>query len=177
VLGPLRFLIYINDLNKAIKFSITHHFADDTNLLFVYKSLKKIKIYISYDLMFLCKWLKANKISLNASKTEFIIFRDPRKTSTHELKINIDGKKLISSRFVKYLGVIIDCHLTWKAHEMELNSKLSRAFGMLCKIRHFVNHEIHCMILLWHFFIYPHVWFSNMGSQGRSRQKTSNSSK
>ena len=70
---------------------------------------------------------KANKISLNASKTELIIFRDPRRKSEHDLKIKIDGKKLFPSRFVKYLGVLIDCNLSWHAHEMELNSKLSRA--------------------------------------------------
>ena len=146
VLGPLLFLIYINDLNKVIKFSTIQHFADDTNLLFVDKSLKKIQKYINLDLKFLCKWLKANKISLNASKTELIIFRDPRKKSTHELKIKIDGKKLIPSNYVKYLGILIDCHLNWHAHENELLSRLSRAIGMLCKIRHFVNHKTLCMI-------------------------------
>ena len=146
VLGPLLFLIYINDLNKAIKFCTTHHFADDTNLLYVDKSMKKIQKYVNLDLKFLCKWLKANRISLNASKTELVIFRDPRKKSSHELKIKIDGKKLIPSRFVKYLGVSIDCHLTWHVHEMELHSKLTRAIGMLCKIRHFVQLNTLCMI-------------------------------
>ena len=70
VLGPLLFLIYINDLNKAIKFCKTHHFADDTNLLFVEKSMKKIQKFVNLDLKFLCQWLKANNISLNACKTE-----------------------------------------------------------------------------------------------------------
>ena len=79
VLGPLLFLLYINDLNKAIKFSTTHHFADDTNLLYVGKTLEKNQKYVNLDLKFLCNWLKANKISLNVSKTELIIFRDPRK--------------------------------------------------------------------------------------------------
>ena len=76
VLGPLLFLIYINDLHKAIKFSTIHHFADDTNLVVVSKSLKSIQKLMNLDLKNLCKWLKANKISLNASKTELIIFRD-----------------------------------------------------------------------------------------------------
>ena len=91
------------------------------------------------DLRFLCHWLKANKISLNASKTELIIFRDPRKFSSHELKIRIDGKKITPSKFVKYLGVYIDCHLSWHKHEIDLHSRLSRATGMLCKIRHYVE--------------------------------------
>ena len=139
VLGPLLFLIYINDLNKAIKFCTTHHFADDTNLLYVGKTLKKIQKYVNLDLRFLCKWLKANKISLNASKTELIVFRDPRKISNYELKIQIDGKKLIPSKFVKYLGIYIDCHLSWQQQEKTMHTRLSRATGMLCKIRHFVS--------------------------------------
>ena len=146
VLGPLLFLLYINDLNKAIKFSTTHHFADDTNLLYVGKTLKKIKKYVNLDLKFLCNWLKANKISLNASKTELIILRDPRKKSSHDLKIKIDGKKLIPSRFVKYLGILLDCHFSWNEQELGLHSKLTRAIGMLSKIRRFVDSDTLRMI-------------------------------
>ena len=145
VLRPLLFLLYINDLNKAIKFS-TNHFADDTNLLYVGKTLKKIQKYVNLDLRFLCNWLKANKISLNASKTELIIFRDPRKKSSHDLKIKIDGKKLIPSRYVKYLGILLDCHFSWNEQELELHSKLTRAIGMLSKIRHFVDSDTLRMI-------------------------------
>ena len=85
VLGPLLFLIYINDLHKAIKYSTVHHFADDTNLLVVGKNLEIIQKQINRDLKLLCNWLRANKISLNASKTELIIFRDPRKKIQREL--------------------------------------------------------------------------------------------
>ena len=134
VLGPL--LIYINQLN----------FADDTNLLVVGNSLKSIQQkQINLDLKNLWKWLKANKISLNASKTELIIFRNPRKKSVHELKIKIDGK-LIPCKFVKYLGIFIDSHLNWNAHSTATSAKLSRAIGMLCKVRHFVKHETLVMI-------------------------------
>ena len=146
VLGPLLFLVYINDLHQAIKFSNVHHFADDTNLLVVGNTMKKIQKQINIDLKLLCKWLKANKISLNASKTELIIFRDPKKKTQHELKIKIDGKKLIPSSFVKYLGLLIDGHLNWHAHITALSTKLSRAIGMLYKIRHFVDHPTLRMI-------------------------------
>ena len=69
VLGPLLFLIYINDLHKAINYCMVHHFADDTNLLLFDKSLKSLKKKINIDLKLLCQWLAANKISLNSSKT------------------------------------------------------------------------------------------------------------
>ena len=75
VLGPLLFLIYINDLHNAIVYSKTYHFADDTNLLNVSLSAKKIQKQMNIDLKCLYKWLMANKISLNWSKTELIIFR------------------------------------------------------------------------------------------------------
>ena len=142
ILGPLLFLIYINDLHKSIKYSTVHHFADDTNLLVVGKDIVKIQKLINRDLKLLSTWLRANKISLNASKTELIIFRDPRKKIIHELNIKINGKRLVPQNFVKYLGIYIDCHLNWNAHLTEMSSKLSRANGMLCKIRHFVSSEI-----------------------------------
>ena len=134
ILGPLLFLIYINDLNKAIKYSTTHHFVDDTNLLVVNKSIKKLQKEVNLDLKYLCKWLKANKISLNASKTEILIWRHPNKPINYNLKLKIDGKKIIPSCVVKYLGILIDCHLNWQFQVNNLSAKLSRAIGMLKKI-------------------------------------------
>ena len=74
VLGPLLFLIFINDLNIAIKNSETFHFADDTCLLNIKDSIKKINKVVNKDLKFLIQWLHANKIFLNVAKTEVIIF-------------------------------------------------------------------------------------------------------
>ena len=157
VLGPLLFLIYINDLHNAIKFSTVHHFADDTNLLITDASIKKIQIQMNLDLNFLCKWLNANKISLNASKTEFLIFRHHNKPIMHrknpgdilrpwDVKIKINGKKIQPSRYVKYLGIFIDSHLNWNFHIDQLSTKLSRAVGMLAKIRYYVDHKTLQMI-------------------------------
>ena len=74
VLGPLLFLIYINDLHVTIKHWKIHHFADDTNLLVINTSLKRLNKVLNIDLKNLTNWLNANKISLNVSKTELIIF-------------------------------------------------------------------------------------------------------
>ena len=141
VLGPLLFLIYINDLHKAIHFSVVHHFADDTNLLVSNYSIKRLQKQINLDLKTLSKWLRANKISLNASKTELLIFRHQNKKINFDLNIKINGKKITPSLYVKYLGVYIDCHLNWKNHVSEVSTKLSRACGMLAKIRHYVCHQ------------------------------------
>ena len=107
VLGPLLFLIYINDLNEAISHSIIHHFADDTNILFSHKSLKKINKYINHDLSQIIQWFKANRISLNASKTEIIFFHPKAKTTKH-LNIRISGQKINIVKQTKYPGIYLD---------------------------------------------------------------------
>ena len=139
VLGPLLFLLYINDLHKAIKYSKTRHFADDTNILIHNNSLKQVKKYLNLDLRQLCTWLKANKISLNRSKTELIIFRHPNKQINYDLKIKINGKHLQPTNSVKYLGIYLDPFLNWSVQTDSLSVKLSRATGMLSKIRHYVS--------------------------------------
>ena len=67
VLGPLLFLLYINDLNQAIKFCKAHHFADD-NLLYLGKSIKKLNKLVNLDLKNLFYWLNPNNIPLNVKK-------------------------------------------------------------------------------------------------------------
>ena len=74
VLGPLLFLIYINDLHIAILYSQPCHFADDKNLLCKSNLPKKVQKQLSIDLNLLYNWLLANKISLNSKKTEMIVF-------------------------------------------------------------------------------------------------------
>ena len=78
ILGPLLFLIYVNDLNTCIKYSNTYHFADDTNLQLITKSLNKLNRYMNHDLANLVQWLRANKISLNTKKTVLVLFKTPQ---------------------------------------------------------------------------------------------------
>ncbi len=136
VLGPLLFLIYINDLHQAIHHSETYLFADDTNLLNINKNLKQFQKQTNLDLKHLCQWLLANKISLNKTKTELIFFKKPN-TNIPFNNIKINGMKLYPSNSVKYLGIYLDEHLNGSAHIDYLIPKLRRANGMLAKIRHF----------------------------------------
>ena len=113
VLGPLLFLIYINDLHFAIKHSQTLHFADDTSLLCCNNSLKQLNQNVNEDLKLLCIWLRTNKISLNTKKTELIIlFRSKQKKINKHLNFRLSGQKLTPSKQVQYLGVTLDEHLS-----------------------------------------------------------------
>ena len=142
VLGPLLFLLYINDLNQAIKFCKVHHFADDTNLLYLGKSIKKLNKFVNIDLKNLVNWLNANKISLNVKKTEMVIFKSKRKKFNDTVKIKLSGKRIYPTASVKYLGVKIDQRLTWQHHINDLSVKLNRANALLFKIRKFVDDKI-----------------------------------
>ena len=141
ILGPLLFLIYINDLSKAIIFSSVHHFADDTNILYA-SSLKDINKKIIHHLSNLVQWLKANKILLNVSKTEIVTFKSHSKQITKHLNFHLSGQKIIPKNLTKYLGIIIDEHLTFKEYMTQLRQKLNRTNGLLAKLRHQVSSSL-----------------------------------
>ena len=133
ILGPLLFTIYINDMHKAFNECLVHHFADDTNLLFTNKDPLKLQRIVNIALAKLVEWLRANRLSLNVDKTEFIIFRPPRQTCDRII-LRLDGKKIYETPKIKYLGLLMDSRLNWKFHIHELTKKLSRAIGLLYKI-------------------------------------------
>ena len=142
VLGPLLFLIYINDLPNALIFSDPFIFADDTALIYSDENLKRINKRMNIDLKLLVHWLKANKIGLNADKTEAILFKTPRKKLNFELKLKLNGKRLLFSSCVKYLGITLDENLSWTQHKNTVALKLRRSNGAISKLRHYVPRSI-----------------------------------
>ena len=124
-------------MNKAINNSTVYHFADDTNLLYSHKNPNTLKKIMNKDLKSLYEWLCANRLSLNVGKTEFMIFRPPKKSLSNRIVLTLNRTKIYESTKIKYLGLILDPHLTWKEHILELSKKLNRAVGMLYKSRHY----------------------------------------
>ena len=83
-LGPLLFLIYINDLRYSLKFCSTTQFADDTCIIYANKEPKTLETNINHDLNKLTEWLRANRLSLNVDKTKLIIFRSKYSKNNYE---------------------------------------------------------------------------------------------
>ena len=137
MLRPLLFLIYINDLHVAIKYSEVHHFADDTNLLNFNSCVKSINKQVNYDLQNLSDWLKVNKTSTNVGKT--VLFTSFKKQLGCDLKITLNGKRLYETDSVKYLGILIDKKLTWEQQINHVGIKLNKANAMLSKLRHVLD--------------------------------------
>ena len=84
VLGPLLFLIYVNDMHRSSKKFDFYLFADDTNLLYAEKDQNKLEVVVNEELLKLCEWLKSNKLSLNVSKSNFVIFHPYQHKLYHE---------------------------------------------------------------------------------------------
>ena len=127
VLGPLLFLIYINDLHKSIRFSNTYHFTDDTSIIQSNPSLKRLSKQVNKDLANLSNWLRTNKLSPNVKKTELVIFRPRKRKRDHGFKFKLDGKRLVPTNSVKYLGALIDELLLWNKQITQIKMRLKQA--------------------------------------------------
>ena len=165
VLGPLLFILFINDMHTSVKHSKVHHYADGTNLLLTSNSLKKINRQINHDLSLITHWLRANKISLNTTTTEIIIFRPKKKQITKHLNFKISGQKVNTCSSVKYIGVMLQDTLEWNLHLNILNLKINRAIGLLCNIRHnvpkFLLKTLYYIIFHSHLIYACQIWDQN----------------
>lgn len=131
------------------------HFADDTFILYASKKMKTIEVIMNTELKLVSNWLRLNRLSLNATKTELIYFRSKRRVLDREIFIRLNGKRLSPVDHVKYLGVYLDCNLSWDFHITQLSKKLSRANGILSKLRYNAPREV-CINVYYSLF-YSHL--------------------
>ena len=157
-LGPLLFLLYINDLRMCLSETSCGHFADDTFILFHSKKPKTIETIVNTELKEVVKWLRLNKLSLNAAKTELIFFHSHNHPLNYDnISIKMNGYKLTPVDFIKYLGMYIDKFLNWNVHINDLSKKLSRANGVLSKLRYNVPVEICTQVYYAIFYSYLNI--------------------
>ena len=153
ILGPLLFLLYINDLSNISELLKSILFADDTNIFASGKDLVQLQNNINSELCNLVKWFKVNKLSLNISKTNFIVFSSSRKVPNHvNISIVIDGIQINRVSKVKFLGVILDESLTWCDHIFSIENKISKCIGVLYRIKDKLNAKdlyiLYCSLIL-----------------------------
>ena len=136
-LGPLLFLVYINDLPDCLEKSNVSMYADDTCLYYSFDSVDAMNQAINADLIALKGWLESNKLSFNVAKTEAMIIgsnKKLRKIDTPgapkpQFRMGFEDVKLVSD--VKYLGVQVDQELKWTNHLTTVTKKISRDIGIL----------------------------------------------
>ena len=134
-------------------------FADDTSLLGHNKNVSHLQKQINDDLQVISGWLQVNKLSLNVSKSHFMLFT--RKLSIHDnLEITIDNIKISRVTNLRFLGVTMDDKLTWKDHINHISKKISKCIAILFKLKHFVCRDT--LKSLYYTLAYPYFTYCNI---------------
>ena len=116
-------------------------FADDTNIYFESDDPTRLSKTVNKELKKVKSWLDCNKLALNIEKTNFVLFHSPRKKLPNLMNLKFGKSSIKKTKYVKFLGVLVDEHLSWKYHINELYKKLSRTTGIFFKIRHYIPIE------------------------------------
>ena len=154
ILGPVLFVIYINDIVQQVKDCNIHLYADDTVLYFSHKDPSHIENVLNNNLKQVYDWMCVNKLSLNPSKTEsFLIGSRSQLARRNSLCIKLCGQVIKHKETVKYLGVTLDQQLKWDVHINVLCSKVSKLVNYLSRLRYFLNET--CLKLLYNSLILP----------------------
>lgn len=157
ILGPLLFIIYINDITTASDYFQFIIFADDTNLFITHKDNDKLFSLANTELNKISVWFKSNKLLLNSKKSSYIHFS----YSNNESKaVYIDNEKINQVNETKFLGVTIDKDLKWGPHISKLCKKLSQSIGVIYRLRNELNGKT--MLTLYFSIIYTHLTYSNI---------------
>ena len=171
ILAPLLFLTYINDLSNCLSSCQPRMYADDTHITYAGADLNSIQSNLNHDLSNLNQWLTSNKLTLNATKTEFMLIGSRQRLSTlpDTLELSISNElinRVISNELinpvssVKSLGVFINENLTWQTHIDKLSKKIASGIGAIKRIRPFVPPAT--LLYIYSALIQPHFDYCNL---------------
>ena len=163
ILGPLLFLLYVNDLKNASSVLDPIMFADDTNLFYTHSNIQKLFSTMNEELASINQWFTSNKLSLNAKKTKYSFFHKPSKKDDIPLmlpKLTISNHVIERQEFIKFLGVLLDENLNWKEHIKYTENKIAKNLGLLYKARLFL--ERNALLALYYSYIQTYINYANI---------------
>jgi hypothetical protein len=140
ILGPLLFILYINDINQASNKFHFVSYADDTTLSINLSSMSDVNTTsnnLNNELINVSEWLKLNKLSLNINKTKCMLFHHANKVISRPV-LKIDDTELEYVDNFCFLGIILDVNLSWKGHVDSISKKLAKIIGIMTKLKHFL---------------------------------------
>ena len=151
VLGPILFLIYINDLPHVFKNFQTILFADDSTLYLSGNDPTALIYEANAELDNFYKWCVSNRLTVNENKTYFMLFTNKPKTTLPPLFYNFSIVKNTSQHTL--LGITFDDSLTFKPHITNISLKLSRIVSLLYKIKDLM--PLHVLKIIYNAHILP----------------------
>jgi len=143
VLGPLLFILYINDMSSSSNVLNFVHFADDTTVFMRHDNVDELKRMVNVELAGVDTWLKINRLSLNISKTSYMFVTDRK---VDDVDIGVAGRRIERVDRAKFLGITIDERLNFRHHVQDVCSHLSRSVGMLRRLSVIVPRRIRLTI-------------------------------
>lgn len=147
--------------SDSLKFIL---FADDTNLFYKNRNLYELESVLNEELSKLSVRFKADKLSLNATKTNFILFG--HKNISTPLQISLDGITLKRLDHTKFLGVYMDEKLNWNQHINHICGKISRGLGMISRVCRTMPFNV--LLTLYYSLIYPYLLYCCVAWGGTS---------
>ena len=172
ILGPLLFIIYINDIVVSSAVFTDILFADDTSLIsslcnfFITipqsnTDFDAINKAINDELYKLTEWLQINKLSLNAGKTKYMLFQKRKSKQKYDwLKLELNGTKISKVDTFNFLGLTLNSHLDWKDHINTISSKISSIIGVLNKLKNVI--PTNALKLIYSSLILPRLYYCNL---------------
>ena len=158
ILGPLLFIIYINDLPSVSNKFHTTLFADDSSLILSHNNHENLILTANLELEKIYKWTLCNRLSLNLDKTVSMLFTY-RRTDVSNSPILINNICVPSVSNHKFLGIILDPKLKFDAHVDLVISKASKSVGLFYKTQSYLSQDL--LILLYNSLIYPYFLYAN----------------
>ena len=155
ILGPILFILYINDICNCSKIMNFILFADDTNSFLTGSDVNELCVKVTSELEKLKIWFRLNKLSLNVSKTNFMIFC--KKKIQTNCSIYFDGERIERVSETKFLGIIIDDKLSWKNHVSYLCKKLQKSMGILRKVKYLLKSST--LLTLYNSLFLPYMMY------------------
>ena len=158
ILGPLLFLLYINDIDTISNLLVFVLFADDTTILCSNADIDELYRIINLEISKLSDWFRANKLSLNIKKTNYMLFgykKYSHNSDDSKYAIQIDTTSIARVNCTRFLGVIIDDKLTWNKHICNIKLNISKALYSMTRLRYKLNKN--CLLTLYYSFIYSQL--------------------
>jgi hypothetical protein len=161
ILGPLLFLLYINDIansSEILKFIL---YADDTNIFYCCEDIQELSAIVNRELISVVQWFKSNRLSVNLKKTNFIIFGNRKKINKiKNFEILLDNMKISRTETAKFLGTVIDENLSWKQHINYIKNKIAKSIGIIKRLRYCLAE--HTLNTLYNTLVLPYLSYCNI---------------
>ena len=149
ILGPLLFIIYINDINKVSKAFKSILYADDTSLntvisFFTQGNTSCLSAKINAEINLIFEWLNSNKLSLNISKTKYMVFRHPQTSLSKIPKLVLSVNDTIIEKVdnFDFLGLVLNEKMSWNSHINKVSRKISSVIGIMSRSRNILDKSI-----------------------------------